>query len=128
MQTDTPDRILRIKTVLARTGLSRSTLYRKNPERELPKADTDQHPLRRLARVGGERLDAQPDVLQRQRFDMKSWNPTEHSSRRSPESEDANSHISLLIRPVQQPRTQASFVMPTFHGLSLSPILEGDSV
>ena len=29
MQTDTPDRILRIKTVLARTGLSRSTLYRK---------------------------------------------------------------------------------------------------
>lgn len=27
--TDTPDRILRLKTVLARTGLSRSTMYRK---------------------------------------------------------------------------------------------------
>ena len=27
--TDEPDRILRIKTVLDRTGLSRSTLYRK---------------------------------------------------------------------------------------------------
>ncbi|MEG3145676.1 AlpA family phage regulatory protein [Sphingomonas sp. RT2P30] len=26
---DTPDRILRLKTVLDRTGLSRSTLYRK---------------------------------------------------------------------------------------------------
>ena len=29
MQTDTPDRMLRIKTVLERTGLSRSTMYRK---------------------------------------------------------------------------------------------------
>ncbi len=29
MQTETPDRILRINTVLARTGLSRSTMYRK---------------------------------------------------------------------------------------------------
>lgn len=29
MQTDTPDRILRIKAVLERTGLSRSTMYRK---------------------------------------------------------------------------------------------------
>lgn len=29
MQTDNPDRILRLKTVLARTGLSRSTMYRK---------------------------------------------------------------------------------------------------
>jgi prophage regulatory protein len=29
MQTQTPDRILRIKAVLALTGLSRSTLYRK---------------------------------------------------------------------------------------------------
>ena len=27
--TDTPDRILRLKTVLDRTGLSRSTMYRK---------------------------------------------------------------------------------------------------
>lgn len=29
MQTETPDRILRINTVLARTGLSPSTMYRK---------------------------------------------------------------------------------------------------
>jgi prophage regulatory protein len=29
MQTDRPDRILRLKSVLERTGLSRSTLYRK---------------------------------------------------------------------------------------------------
>ena len=29
MSTDTPDRILRLKTVLAQTGLCRSTLYRK---------------------------------------------------------------------------------------------------
>ena len=29
MATETPDRILRINTVLERTGLSRSTLYRK---------------------------------------------------------------------------------------------------
>lgn len=29
MPTDTPDRIIRIDTVLARTGLTRSTLYRK---------------------------------------------------------------------------------------------------
>ncbi|WP_242139632.1 AlpA family phage regulatory protein [Sphingomonas sp. TREG-RG-20F-R18-01] len=27
--TDTPDRMIRIKSVLARTGLSRSTMYRK---------------------------------------------------------------------------------------------------
>jgi len=29
METSTPDRILRLKTVLERTGLSRSTMYRK---------------------------------------------------------------------------------------------------
>lgn len=29
MTTDTPDRILRLKTALDRTGLSRATLYRK---------------------------------------------------------------------------------------------------
>ncbi|WP_404366089.1 helix-turn-helix transcriptional regulator [Sphingomonas sp. MMS24-J45] len=37
MQTDPPDRILRIKTVLARTGLSRSTLYRKMQNGTFPK-------------------------------------------------------------------------------------------
>lgn len=37
MPTDTPDRILRIKTVLARTGLSRSTMYRKIHEGSFPR-------------------------------------------------------------------------------------------
>jgi prophage regulatory protein len=31
-----PDRIIRLKTVLARTGLSRSTIYRKIAERTFP--------------------------------------------------------------------------------------------
>lgn len=35
--TDTPDRIIRLKTVLALTGLSRSTLYRKIQMRTFPK-------------------------------------------------------------------------------------------
>ena len=34
--TETPDRILRLKTVLERTGLSRSTLYRKMQNGTLP--------------------------------------------------------------------------------------------
>ncbi|MDQ0250862.1 prophage regulatory protein [Sphingomonas kyeonggiensis] len=38
MQTDTPDRILRIKTVLERTGLSRSTMYRKMQNGTFPPA------------------------------------------------------------------------------------------
>ena len=37
MQTDTPDRILRIKAVLQRTGLSRSTLYRKMQNGTFPR-------------------------------------------------------------------------------------------
>ncbi|WP_066799491.1 helix-turn-helix transcriptional regulator [Sphingomonas soli] len=37
MLTDTPDRILRIKTVLERTGLSRSTMYRKIQNGTFPK-------------------------------------------------------------------------------------------
>ena len=37
MQTDTPDRILRIKTVLERTGLSRSTMYRKMDNGTFPR-------------------------------------------------------------------------------------------
>lgn len=31
-----PDRIIRLKTVLARTGLSRSTIYRKIADRTFP--------------------------------------------------------------------------------------------
>jgi prophage regulatory protein len=34
---DTPDRILRLNTVLNRTGLSRSTLYRKMQDGTFPK-------------------------------------------------------------------------------------------
>lgn len=36
MTTDTPDRILRLNTVLERTGLSRSTLYRKVEQGTFP--------------------------------------------------------------------------------------------
>ena len=35
--TDTPDRILRLKAVLERTGLSRSTLYRKIQQGSFPR-------------------------------------------------------------------------------------------
>lgn len=34
---ETPDRILRIKTVLQRTGLSRFTMYRRIPNGSFPK-------------------------------------------------------------------------------------------
>ena len=37
MPTDAPDRILRLNTVLDRTGLSRSTLYRKVQAGTFPK-------------------------------------------------------------------------------------------
>lgn len=37
IMTDAPDRILRIKAVLALTGLSRSTLYRKVEQGRFPK-------------------------------------------------------------------------------------------
>lgn len=37
MTADTADRILRIKTVLERTGLSRSTMYRKMQNGSFPK-------------------------------------------------------------------------------------------
>lgn len=37
MQTETPDRILRINTVLDLTGLSRSTMYRKMQDGTFPK-------------------------------------------------------------------------------------------
>jgi prophage regulatory protein len=38
MTTDTPDRILRIKAVLARTGLSRATMYRKMQNGTFPRS------------------------------------------------------------------------------------------
>ncbi|WP_294313317.1 AlpA family transcriptional regulator [uncultured Sphingomonas sp.] len=37
MQSETPDRILRISTVLDRTGLTRSTMYRKMQNGTFPK-------------------------------------------------------------------------------------------
>lgn len=37
MQAETPDRILRIKAVLERTGLSRATLYRKIEQGSFPR-------------------------------------------------------------------------------------------
>lgn len=37
METNTPDRILRLNAVLDRTGLSRSTLYRKMDSGSFPK-------------------------------------------------------------------------------------------
>lgn len=37
MQTDTPDHILRIQAVLKRTGLSRSTMYRKMENGTFPR-------------------------------------------------------------------------------------------
>lgn len=37
MHTDSPDRILRIKAVLDRTGLSRSTMYRKMQNGTFPR-------------------------------------------------------------------------------------------
>lgn len=37
METETPDRIIRINAVLERTGLSRSTLYRKINGGQFPK-------------------------------------------------------------------------------------------
>lgn len=38
MQTETPDRILRLKSVLERTGLTRSSLYRKMHAGTFPKS------------------------------------------------------------------------------------------
>ena len=38
MPTNSPSRILRLKSVLERTGLSRSTLYRKIQDRTFPRA------------------------------------------------------------------------------------------
>jgi len=37
MTTEAPDRSLRVNTVLERTGLTRSTLYRKTERREFPR-------------------------------------------------------------------------------------------
>ena len=43
-----PDRIIRLKTVLARTGLSRSTIYRKIAEGTFPAQPQNQRQRDRL--------------------------------------------------------------------------------
>lgn len=57
MQIDTPDRILRIKAVLGRTGLSRSTMYRKMQNGTFPKS-VQISTRCGLARICGQRLAA----------------------------------------------------------------------
>ena len=44
-----PERIIRLKTVLSRTGLSRSTIYRKIAEGTFPAQVQDQRQRDRLA-------------------------------------------------------------------------------
>jgi predicted DNA-binding transcriptional regulator AlpA len=51
------DKIIRLKTVLARTGLSRSTVYRKIAEGTFPPPGQNQRSRHRLAGVRGEPLD-----------------------------------------------------------------------
>ena len=52
VSTDRPDRILRLPAVLDRTGLSRSTLYRKIQEGTFPKQIALGVRTRGLARIG----------------------------------------------------------------------------
>ena len=53
----TPDRIVRMKTILARTGLSRSTIYRKIAEGTFPASVQDQRQRRRMAGIRHRPLD-----------------------------------------------------------------------
>lgn len=62
MTTATPDRILRIAAVLARTGLTRSTLYRKIQQGSFPKQ------VRIAARCAGWRESAVNAWLQNPMF------------------------------------------------------------
>jgi prophage regulatory protein len=62
MTTATPDRILRIAAVLARTGLTRSTLYRKIQQGTFPKQ------VRIAARCAGWRESAVNAWLQNPMF------------------------------------------------------------
>ena len=55
-----PDRIVRLKTVLARTGLSRSTIYRKIAEGHIPAPDQDQRQRCWLEGVRHQSLDRRP--------------------------------------------------------------------
>ncbi|MBP2274705.1 MULTISPECIES: helix-turn-helix transcriptional regulator [Sphingomonas] len=62
MTTDTPDRILRLNTVLDRTGLSRATLYRKVQAGTFPKQ------IRIAARCAGWRESAVNDWMRNPMF------------------------------------------------------------
>ena len=62
MKTETPDRILRLNTVLDRTGLSRSTLYRKIQTGTFPKQ------VRIAARCAGWRESAVNDWVRNPMF------------------------------------------------------------
>jgi prophage regulatory protein len=62
MTTETPDRILRLNAVLDRTGLSRSTLYRKVQARTFPKQ------IRIAARCAGWRESAVNDWMKNPMF------------------------------------------------------------
>jgi prophage regulatory protein len=62
MTTETPDRILRLKIVLDRTGLSRATLYRKVQAGTFPKQ------IRIAARCAGWRESAVNDWMRNPMF------------------------------------------------------------
>ena len=68
MTTDIPDRILRLNTILDRTGLSRSTLYRKVQAGTFPKQ------VRIAARCTGWRESAVNDWMRNPMF----YEATEH--------------------------------------------------
>lgn len=52
-----PDRIIRLKTVLSRTGLSRSTIYRKIAEGTFPAQIKNQRQRRWLAGIRHQSMD-----------------------------------------------------------------------
>ena len=70
MNMDTPDRILRLKAVLDRTGLSRATLYRKIDNGSFPRQ------LKLSTRCAGWRESAVNDWMQNPMF----YSVTDHQS------------------------------------------------
>jgi prophage regulatory protein len=73
MPTDTPDRILRLKTVLDRSGLSRSTLYRKMQDGSFPLS------VKISTRCAGWRESAVAEWQRNQRFYR--WDESEAAGR-----------------------------------------------
>ena len=65
-----PDRIIRLNTVLDRTGLSRSTIYRKIAEGYVPASDQDQRQWRGMEGIRHQPMGRQPcrmEAIQRVR-------------------------------------------------------------